>query len=286
VGLLLLGALAWWFDLWPGRWTRGLLGAERVRTLSQLLTGKRPPGSAPARPAEVASAGAPPVPVSPAGGPTTEGPAHPAPASTAEAKPMAPAPSPPPAPSTDAPAEARPSTAGVPAASAAAARRPRAEPAGPAHRFSLQVASCPDPASSLAHAEVLRKQGLEAFTVPARVRGKGVWYRVLVGGFASAAAAVEAGQALRAQGQVGDSLVLSLPFAVEVPGLAGADQAASALALARSHGYLPTLRPDGRNPSAGPVKRLRVEAFPSPTEANRLVELLRAEGLSPRVIRR
>lgn len=273
LGLVLVGALAWWFGLRPGQWPRGLLGAERVRTLSQLLAGEKRPEPASTPPAEVASAGAPAIP-----------------ASTTEAKPIPsapPVPPAPPAPSMDVPAEVSASPARVPAASPAAARRrPRGEPAGPPHRFSLQVASFSDPAGSLAHAEALRKQGLEAFTVPAPIPGKGVWYRVLVGGFTSTAAAIEAGERLRAKGQVEDSLVLSLPLAVEVADLSGEDRVSSAIVLARRHGYFPTLRPDRQNPSVGSGMRLRVEAFRSRAEANRLVELLRAEGLSPRVIQR
>jgi cell division septation protein DedD len=148
------------------------------------------------------------------------------------------------------------------------------------------VASRPDRAISLSHAENLRKEGLEAFTVPAQVPGKGRWYRVLIGGFESASSAAEAERALRAKSLIGEAVVVSLPYAVEVGGLATSDQATEAAAVARRSGYLPLLRQDAGDRSAGSKQTMRVEAFGTPGEAERLAGLLRARGLSPRVIRR
>ena len=148
------------------------------------------------------------------------------------------------------------------------------------------MASRPDRAISLAHAENLRKEGLEAFTVPAQVPGKGRWYRVLIGGFESASSAAEAERELRAKGRIEEAVVVSLPYAVDVIGLATPDQAAEAATVARRSGYLPLLRPDARDPSASSKQTMLVEAFGTSGEAERLAGLLRARGLSPRVIRR
>jgi cell division septation protein DedD len=137
----------------------------------------------------------------------------------------------------------------------------------------------------MARAEALRKKGLEAFTVPAQIPGKGVWYRVLIGGFDSAARAAEMGNDLRTKGLIREGLVLSLPYAVEVK-LATADRPADAVALARRSGYLPVLHSDSGNPSAGSTQILRVDAFRTDEEAKHLADILRAAGLSPRVIRR
>jgi cell division septation protein DedD len=152
--------------------------------------------------------------------------------------------------------------------------------------FSLQVASRRNRARSLAHAEALRREGLEAFTVPAQIRGKGMWYRVLIGGFDSASSAVEAGKNLQAKGRVQEAVVLSLPYAVEVVGLPTPDQAADAVALARRSGYLPLLRPENGDPSAGSRHLLRVEAFRTSKDAEEMAQLLRAGGLHPRVTQR
>jgi hypothetical protein len=137
----------------------------------------------------------------------------------------------------------------------------------------------------MTRAEALRKAGLDGFTVPAEIPGKGLWYRVLVGGFDSASKAAEAREDLRSKGLIGEALILSLPYAVEVD-LAPGDQAANAVAVARRSGYLPTIHPDGGNPSAGATQILRIDAFRTDEEAQHLAGILRAAGLSPRVIRR
>jgi cell division septation protein DedD len=136
----------------------------------------------------------------------------------------------------------------------------------------------------MARAEALRNAGLEAFTVPAQIPGKGAWYRVFIGGFDSASKAAKVGQDLRAKGLIGEALVVRLPYAVEV-NVAPGDQAANTVALARRFGYLPNPHPDA-NPSANSTQVLRVDAFHTSEEAKHLADLLRAEGLSPRVIRR
>jgi len=79
--------------------------------------------------------------------------------------------------------------------------------------------------------------------------------------------------------------VLSLPYAVEVK-LAAADRPADVVALARRSGYLPVVYSDGGNPSAGATQILRIDAFRTDKEAEHMADILRAAGLSPRVIRR
>jgi cell division protein FtsN len=116
-----------------------------------------------------------------------------------------------------------------------------------------------------------------AFTVSAEIPGRGVWYRVLIGGFASSAQAIQTREDLRAKGVIAEAIVLSLPFVVEVS-LATAEAAAEAEALTRRSGYLPI--------RSGSTRSLRVGAFRTANEAEQLAGQLRAAGLSPRVIQR
>jgi capsular exopolysaccharide synthesis family protein len=273
LGLLLVGAWAWWYGIRPTGWIKGLV--PRVENTLPTLPASRSVSTqgAPAQPptpgaAKVTPAAPAPLPKSP----EPRGPAaSPVPQSTAPSSPVAtPAPSPPAAP----PAPSSPPPRG------------NSESPGSAHAFAIQVASRPDRATSLAHAENLRKEGLEAFTVPAQVPGKGKWYRVLIGGYESASSAADAERELRAKGRIEEALVVSLPYAVEVPGLAAPDQAAKTVEVVRRSGYLPLLRPDAGGPSAGSKQTMLVEAFGTSGEAERLAGLLRARGLSPRVIRR
>jgi len=266
LGLLLIGAVLWWFGIWTTDWLRGsILSAEDVRPTSQPLSEKKRTASAPTSGVAQASAAGVQTPPSPlpqpaAGAPSAAGSTVPAPSlrKSPESSGLAPAP------------QANPSSSGG---------------SGPARPFSLQVASRPDQAVSMAHVEALRKAGIDAFVVPAQISGKGVWFRVFVGGFDSASKATKAGQDLRSKGLIGEALVVSLPYAVEVTSTTP-DQAAEAMAIAHRSGYLPILRSENGNPSDGSRQVLRVDAFPTSQEANRLAEILRAEGFSPRVIRR
>ncbi|MBI2115212.1 MAG: polysaccharide biosynthesis tyrosine autokinase [candidate division NC10 bacterium] len=270
LGLLVAGAWAWWYGIRPADWLSGLTPrVEQILPTSRPVTaqggaaGGTTPGAGKTPPAAPA-----PLPKSPE--PSGRA-ASPAPRPTAPPTPVAT-----PAPSSRAP---------TPAPSAPPPRG-NAGPSGSAHPFAIQVASRPDRAISLAHAENLRKEGLEAFTVPAQVPGKGRWYRVLIGGFESASSAAEAERELRAKGRIEDAVVVSLPYAVEVSGLATPDQAAEATQVARRSGYLPLLRQAPGDRPAGSNQTLLVEAFGTPREAERLADLLRERGLRPRVIRR
>jgi capsular exopolysaccharide synthesis family protein len=254
LGLLALGILGWWFGFWTMDGVKWLPPSEpqKAPATSQLpVEEKRPEPTAapvsepaPASGAETASAAAPMVPVSPPAPPT---------------------------------ARASPTTDPVVAPSSPKPLRGNPQHPGAARRFSLQVASRNDPAVSLAYADSLRKHGVAAFTVPVEIPGRGVWYRVLIGGFASSAQAIQAREDLRAKGVIDEAIVLSLPFAVEVS-LATAEAAAEAEALARRSGYLPT--------RSGSTRSLRVGAFRTTEEAEQLADRLRAAGLGPRVIRR
>ena len=251
--LLLVAALALWFGILPADWVRNLpLGPDKARTISQFLTEERRVASVPTPGIEEASA----APVKPDSSPPQL-------------------------------------TAGVLSGASPTAASPPVEPqrdespglTGPAHLFSLQVDSRSDRTVSMARAEALRRAGLDAFTVPAKIPGKGLWYRVLIGRFDSASKAVESGENLRTKGLIGEALVLALPYAVEVKPTT-ADQAANVEALARRFGYLPILRPESRDSATGRTRLLRIEAFRTSAEAKLLVSSLRAEGLNSRLIRR
>jgi DedD protein len=97
--------------------------------------------------------------------PADEAPAEPEPAAELEAKPVKAPPAP------------------RPAAHAVAPTAPPADPTkGKAGRFTLQLGAFPDRAEAEAFA---RKFGPQPYVVPAEIAGKGLWYRVRVGDFAT-----------------------------------------------------------------------------------------------------
>ena len=158
-----------------------------------------------ATPTTAFEAPSPPAPVGPG---RAEGHA-PAPRETAPARPHPPSKPPatdPPVTTTRAPSAAPPpETASEPAADspgedgaapkpATAARKPAAtppavDPAKGKGRFTLQLGAFPDRAEAEAFA---RRFGPQPYVVPAEIAGKGLWYRVRVGDFASAKDAVAA----------------------------------------------------------------------------------------------
>lgn len=272
MGIFLVGSLMLWRDQMGTRWLRTVTpwfeaaGASARRLIGLGL-------------------GQPPTPV--AGKAST-------PSATTRVVSPVPPPAPAPAPAVVASTSALPAQKASPDPPAAATTTPPPVPptAPPASHsqsersFSLQVASFRSRAGSLAHTKALRHDGLDAFTVPVEIPGKGTWFRVMVGGFDSAAGAAAAAQKLRAGGRINEAKVQSLPFAVEVAGFSNARDAARAAALARRSGYFPILRTDHGKPLASESHVLLVQAFASPREAEQLAELLRNKGLAPRVIPR
>ncbi len=163
---------------------------------------------------------------------------------------------------------------------------PTPPPAPQTRSLSLQGASFKDRTRSLKYARALREQGLDVFTVPAKIPRRGTWYRVILGGFESVERAAEMARDLRGRGTIEATKILSLPFAVEVVGIADAKQTAQAEAVALRSGYLATKPSGHRQPSAPAADTLRVDAFAEEAEADRLAELLQSKGLSARVIQR
>ena len=69
----------------------------------------------------------------------------------------------------------------------------------PAGRYTLQVGSYPALQEARAQAEAIEALGLKPHMRAAEIKGKGKWYRVFVGGFASRDAAEKAGAKYRAE---------------------------------------------------------------------------------------
>lgn len=75
-------------------------------------------------------------------------------------------------------------------------------------RFILHVESFKDPKAAARRVEALRAQGLEAFTEPADLPGKGRFHRVMVGGFQDRATALAFLEELKSRELVKDGRVL------------------------------------------------------------------------------
>jgi cell division protein FtsN len=129
------------------------------------------------------------------------------PAVAAKAEPAAKPPTPPaarPEPAAKAPAAKPEAAAKAPAAPAkkvaVATPPPGADPAKAKGHFTLQLGSFPDRAEAEAFAHRFTPQG--AYVMASEIPGKGVWYRVRVGDYASAKDAISAKGAFEKQHNV------------------------------------------------------------------------------------
>ncbi|HID95085.1 MAG TPA: polysaccharide biosynthesis tyrosine autokinase [Candidatus Latescibacteria bacterium] len=128
-------------------------------------------------------------------------------------------------------------------------------------------------------ADLLREAGYDALVTPVDLPGKGLWYRVLVGGFRTEAEAEKVADQLRGAGKARYAEVLELPYTVFV------DSFRSKRAAVRREGGL---RIKGFPPyfirvrtSEGQIEyRLMVGAFATRDEAQATAGRLKAVGIS------
>lgn len=78
-------------------------------------------------------------------------------------------------------------------------------------RFTLQIGSYANQAEAQAKAKEADSHGLKSFVQSAEIRGKGIWYRVHVGSFASKEEAERVGQDYRSKSWIPDFIVTHSP---------------------------------------------------------------------------
>lgn len=86
--------------------------------------------------------------------------------------------------------------------------RAHAQPQG---KFTLQVGSYPSEADAQKKIEGLEAKGLKPFLRSVEISGKGSWYRVYIGGFASKLTAEAEGTDLQSQHKIDSFIVANLP---------------------------------------------------------------------------
>jgi cell division protein FtsN len=84
----------------------------------------------------------------------------------------------------------------------------KAHPAASAHHYTLQIGSYSNMNEAQARVKDLEISGLTPRIHATDLKGKGRWYRIYLGGFATKAAAEKAGKKYRAQGMI-DSFIVA-----------------------------------------------------------------------------
>jgi cell division septation protein DedD len=88
---------------------------------------------------------------------------------------------------------------------------PAFERPAPSGKFTLQVGSYPSVADAKDQTDGLEALGLKPYLREASLKGKGVWYRIFVGGYASKEAAEKAGEQYRGQHVLESFIVAKKP---------------------------------------------------------------------------
>jgi len=150
------------------------------------------------------------------------------------------------------------------------------------HPYTIQVASYKSLKNAIFRTLKLRKGGHLALTTAAKIPGKGDWYRVFIGLFATRDEARKAAGDLKKHG-FGDMLVTKQPYAFQIQ-WSGAEQELAKLRTAfRSRGF--TLYQIKKGPG-NKSPRLLAGAFRIHAAADKQAAKLIAEGYRVKVVRR
>jgi tetratricopeptide (TPR) repeat protein len=148
--------------------------------------------------------------------------------------------------------------------------------------YTIQISSLRDKQRSNRVVKKLRKKGDPAFSSFVRIPGKGDWYRVFIGSYATVEEVKTAALELKKR-RFRYVKVVRKPYAIQV-GISDSEKELKALeADLWSKGYVVYSMPDRK---AQGKTRLLLGAFTTEEEATRLSERLRDEGFSPQVVRR
>ena len=85
------------------------------------------------------------------------------------------------------------------------------ESLAPLGKYTLQVGSYPSVSEAQSRLEVLEKDGMQPFIRSVELKGKGLWHRVFVGGFASKDEAEKAGRQYKTSHKISSFIVANRP---------------------------------------------------------------------------
>ena len=148
--------------------------------------------------------------------------------------------------------------------------------------YTVLVSSFKNPRNAYRVARGLRKKGHAAFTSPAQIPARGVWYRVLIGHFVTRKKALVRAKELK-QREFRDTLAMRLGYALHVDAADLASDPNGLNSAFGSKGYLPYTISTGVENETAPVL---MGAFQTRKQAHAFAEKLSSEGLKVRVVRR
>ena len=197
------------------------------------------------------------------------------------AAPSAPTPKPPEAKAPQPPVAAAPSPPPPGVKAAQVGRWYRSDRAYP---FSILVASFRKEASAAAFAGSLASAGHPVTVAPTNLGARGRWHRVVLVRYGGSSDARKAAALLKGKKPITDTLVLQLPYSVEVGREREKAAAEAARAALASKGFLTHIFPEAAGPDEMVTFLLLAGAFSSKDQAEAFATTLKQAGLETKVV--
>ncbi|MBW1900788.1 MAG: SPOR domain-containing protein [Deltaproteobacteria bacterium] len=157
-----------------------------------------------------------------------------------------------------------------------------AAPAPDAYPYTIQFGSYKDRKKANSFAVKLRKKGVPAFVCPARISGKGKYYRVFIGSYRTLEETRKAASKLKGPKGL-HPLEAKMPYAIRVGTFDSDPELKKLEADLRSKAYLTYSIPDKPDNNR---TRLLIGAFRTEKDATELTKKLQQEGFNAKVVRR
>ena len=158
-------------------------------------------------------------------------------------------------------------------------------PGGPGEApFVVHTSSYRNLNLAVKEANRLARKGVDAFVSEADLGDRGLWYRVLVGRFATADDARSFARDLKERERLSYAAPLRLPYAVALEAYASPDEAKRARAALEKEGLYPYIVKEN-GPGGSKLYRLRVGAFAKRSEAEAAASRASKAGATPAVVR-
>ncbi len=153
-----------------------------------------------------------------------------------------------------------------------------------AYPFSSLVASFSKEASAAAFAGSLASAGHPVTVAPTDLGARGRWHRVVLVRYGASSDARKAAALLKGKQPITDTLVLQLPYSVEVGREREKAAAEAARAALASKGFLAHIFPEAAGPDEPVTFLLLAGAFSSKDQAEAFATTLKQAGLEAKVV--
>lgn len=151
--------------------------------------------------------------------------------------------------------------------------------------YTVQISASRSQQQCYRVAAMLRRTGYPAFTATIALKDQGIWHRIFVGSFASESDAQKTRESLE-KDEITETIVRNMPYAIQVGdsgSLESFKDLREKLVVLQHMPYTSYVRDVN---TAAPQIRLLVGAFETKDDTTTLVNILRSQGLTARIVNR